>query len=194
MKRCNKCGVEKSLDSFPLEAVRPDGHKNICKACCNAKALEWRQANRGRIAASNRSYYEQRRESEAKRSRQYQAEHTTERRAYTQRYRKEHPDWTRAVRTKWKVLARNRSANAERELVRLDVVYERDGGACHICHCPVARTDATLDHLIPVADGGPHTYQNVALAHRSCNARRGRQPVLGDKLRPMLTAGVTTPV
>ena len=31
----------------------------------------------------------------------------------------------------------------------------------------------SIDHLIPVSDGGAHTWDNVALAHRTCNSTRG---------------------
>jgi 5-methylcytosine-specific restriction endonuclease McrA len=58
---------------------------------------------------------------------------------------------------------------------------ERDGWRCHICAKKVprvggdaARMDgATVDHLVPIADGGKHAWDNVALAHRSCNLSRG---------------------
>jgi 5-methylcytosine-specific restriction endonuclease McrA len=32
--------------------------------------------------------------------------------------------------------------------------------------------DATVDHLVPLADGGQHTRANVALAHNRCNWER----------------------
>lgn len=33
--------------------------------------------------------------------------------------------------------------------------------------------DATMDHLVPLSKGGDHSWENVALAHRSCNSKRG---------------------
>ena len=30
-----------------------------------------------------------------------------------------------------------------------------------------------IDHLIPLAAGGEHSYLNVAAAHRACNCARG---------------------
>lgn len=59
-------------------------------------------------------------------------------------------------------------------------VYERDKWICHICGGRVnrrastyAKDGATLDHVIPVSRGGSHTYDNVKLAHRGCNASKG---------------------
>jgi 5-methylcytosine-specific restriction endonuclease McrA len=58
---------------------------------------------------------------------------------------------------------------------------ERDGWRCHLCGKKVPsvagtakRSDgATVDHLVPIADGGAHTWGNVRLAHRFCNLSRG---------------------
>lgn len=59
------------------------------------------------------------------------------------------------------------------------VVFERDGWVCQLCHKPVDPTisgrygqGATLDHIVPISLGGPHTYANVQLAHKSCNSRK----------------------
>lgn len=58
-------------------------------------------------------------------------------------------------------------------------VFERDGWICGICHGPVDpeliwpnRMMATIDHIVPVVQGGTHTLANVRLAHLSCNTRR----------------------
>jgi 5-methylcytosine-specific restriction endonuclease McrA len=41
---------------------------------------------------------------------------------------------------------------------------------CHICGKRFTKADpATFDHVVALANGGPHTASNIALAHRSCN-------------------------
>jgi 5-methylcytosine-specific restriction endonuclease McrA len=50
---------------------------------------------------------------------------------------------------------------------------QRDSWRCHICGLQVTRSDWSEDHLIPLSKGGPHTFTNVALAHRVCNSKRG---------------------
>lgn len=56
-------------------------------------------------------------------------------------------------------------------------VWERDSRTCHICGEDVCLEDASRDHLIPRSHGGPTTFENVALAHKKCNSRRGTKPV-----------------
>lgn len=66
------------------------------------------------------------------------------------------------------------------EAVDPDVVFERDEWQCYLCDEPIDRAltgrdrmGPTIDHLIPLAEGGEHSYANVAAAHRSCNSRKG---------------------
>lgn len=61
-------------------------------------------------------------------------------------------------------------------------VYERDGWLCGICGTQVDRTavypdpmSPSLDHVLPLSLGGHHTLENVALAHLSCNVRKGNR-------------------
>jgi 5-methylcytosine-specific restriction endonuclease McrA len=67
---------------------------------------------------------------------------------------------------------------SKRKLLR-----ERDGDDCHLCHAPMvfknrANPDfATLDHIVPRSLGGRSTLDNLKLAHRKCNERRGNGPV-----------------
>lgn len=69
-------------------------------------------------------------------------------------------------------------------------IFERDGYRCHLrltgeCVMPRARcnplanrmlddTAPTIDHIIPLCDGGDDTPENVATAHRKCNWMRAQ--------------------
>jgi len=80
--------------------------------------------------------------------------------------------------------AKRRGAERDTKIepVSPSVVFERDGWRCHICG-KKCRTDvnglhpqgATMDHLIPLSKGGPHTYANISTAHRICNIRKGNK-------------------
>lgn len=72
-------------------------------------------------------------------------------------------------------------------------VFERDEWMCHICKQQIDRRlrgegvwmRATIDHIIPLSRGGPHTYENVAAAHWICNQRKGDQLTL-DSLEDII--------
>lgn len=58
-------------------------------------------------------------------------------------------------------------------------VFERDNWRCQLCGKKVDKRlrfphpkSATLDHIIPLANGGTHVPENCQLAHLICNSRR----------------------
>lgn len=89
---------------------------------------------------------------------------------------------TRATRKRnRKHIERTTSRKGER--ITLKALGDRDGWRCHLCHKRVTSTPGqanlspSIDHLIPVSQQGTHTWDNVALAHRICNSRRGTQGI-----------------
>lgn len=59
-------------------------------------------------------------------------------------------------------------------------VFERDLWTCYLCNQPVNRNavpwaddEPTMDHVVPLSKGGPHTYENVRCACRACNRAKG---------------------
>lgn len=59
---------------------------------------------------------------------------------------------------------------------------DRDGWRCHLCRRQVSKLlrsphprSASFDHLIPVSYGGTDAPENLRLAHRGCNSRRGNR-------------------
>ncbi len=57
--------------------------------------------------------------------------------------------------------------------ISLTELYKRDKGICGICKKDVHPKDASIDHIKVIDDGGPHTWDNVQLAHLSCNCSKG---------------------
>ena len=72
--------------------------------------------------------------------------------------------------------------------ISLTALYERDGGVCWLCgdvcdwedcderisasgkkYVATGRMYPTVDHVVPLSKGGTHTWDNVKLAHKSCN-------------------------
>jgi hypothetical protein len=67
-------------------------------------------------------------------------------------------------------------------------VFERDGWRCQICGIKTPKryrgklreTAPELDHRVPIAMGGDHTYENVQCACRSCNRAKAGTAVRGQ--------------
>lgn len=66
--------------------------------------------------------------------------------------------------------------------INLKMLYRRDNGICYLCGglCDwndknglrMGLTYPSIDHVIPLAKGGLHSWDNVRLAHISCNCRK----------------------
>jgi 5-methylcytosine-specific restriction endonuclease McrA len=57
--------------------------------------------------------------------------------------------------------------------VDVEVIIQRTNGKCHICGKKVSKRTMSLDHLIPIAQGGPTITANLGLSHLKCNMKRG---------------------
>lgn len=86
-------------------------------------------------------------------------------------------------RARQRKLRREMIRRAFVEPVSMAVLRERDAGTCRICGEPVDFTrqpphpeSATIDHVVALARGGAHSYDNTQLAHHRCNTEKGSDP------------------
>ncbi len=70
----------------------------------------------------------------------------------------------------------------------LEFIIERDGSACVWCGREPWRTDLTVEHLVPRSRGGRTSPENLTVACRPCNRRRGTRPVVAH-VRTLLSEG-----
>lgn len=81
------------------------------------------------------------------------------------------------------------------DVISLPMLVKRDKGKCWLCGKKIDYSDHTvredgvfitgknypsIDHVIALANGGTHTWNNVRLAHTQCNSTKGY-----SKFRPM---------
>jgi len=92
--------------------------------------------------------------------------------------------------------ARARKTDPGAELIRLDEIGDRDHWVCQICFRQVNRYMPpsqqwsafypTLDHVIPLEQGGKHIPANVQLTHRQCNEDKDNHtPDEWDRVRTL---------
>lgn len=53
--------------------------------------------------------------------------------------------------------------------ISFERIKTRDKMVCHLCRKRVSLKVLEFDHVIPLAAGGSHTEDNIAVSHRRCN-------------------------
>ena len=124
------------------------------KADINAASARWRRAHPENFRASLAHW---------------RAAHPDEIRAYAENV---DPEVRRAYRRKSEAKRRALKKGACVENVDPAVVLKRDGGICGICREPITG-EWHLDHIVPLARGGEHSYLNTQASHPFCNMSKG---------------------
>lgn len=114
--------------------------------------------------AQVREYDRQKRLANLERYREYSRKHNAKRSAEMAQKLK---SWTHQNRELRKA--------ARKEHVDVMVLIDRDRGRCGICHLQVEPGEQSIDHILPITQGGEHSYANTQLAHRRCNQQKGNR-------------------
>jgi 5-methylcytosine-specific restriction endonuclease McrA len=176
-KTCTKCGETRPLERYERRTdtgrLRP-----VCRSCITKQqtaammrrdpTYQKRQywANRDARRAYNKAYRAANKAYFAERNREYRAAHLDEMKAYIR-------GWREANRDRIRDYSHKRNAIfASGERVSRSEVFKRRGGKCGICRKRVDPENFHVDHIVPLARGGEHSYRNVQLAHPICNSRK----------------------
>jgi 5-methylcytosine-specific restriction endonuclease McrA len=93
--------------------------------------------------------------------------------------------WVRKQHGNRRHESRARRAGVPRCSINPIKVFTRDRWKCQLCGCATPRRlrgsmspqAPELDHIIPIACGGGHVWENVHCACRACNAAKGAKPL-----------------
>ncbi len=156
-------------------------------------------ANREKILARKRKNAKGKKEHNRLRMRTYRTKNSKQVRLYENAYRERNREYLNAQqRARYakkdeeekaklhvhRLRRRARIAHAPVvERVSITIIYKRDQHICSLCQKTVKRKDASIDHIVPLVDGGEHSFRNCALAHRSCNVRKRTSTRFPQQLR-----------
>lgn len=137
-------------DAKPSDAFRPGHHQ--CRACAAAYTKAWNEANPEKRKAWVESLQ----------GRNAARDHCRRQRA-------------NGLKVQWK--PRTPEQRERRRLTRRRLNTESAyllNDPCAYCGGP----SDTVDHIVPVAAGGPHDLENYTAACRSCNSAKKDKPLL----------------
>jgi 5-methylcytosine-specific restriction endonuclease McrA len=186
-KICNKCNVEKHLDSFHLNPKLRDGHKGTCKECKNkagrksytdnrekrlvsakksrekykekyaVKKKEYEKANREKIKMRQRLFYRENTEAKAKKQARRDA------------WLVEHPEKRKeySERRRFKM-----TLGSNPEVLEYSRILMRD--PCWYC----GGITTTVDHIVSISKGGTNDCTNLAACCDNCSSSKGEKSLL----------------
>lgn len=146
--------------------TRTNAYGKSHRAIMNAAISRWKKANRPNVNASRRIGRQRRLATDPNYREQL--------REGLRRHYRAHPEEYLAKSSKRRALIAGASIV---ESIDHETIFERDRWICQLCFKRVTPEDASIDHVIPVIDGGNHTYQNLVTAHLFCNQSKGARRV-----------------
>jgi len=167
---CRECGA----GLIVKENWRPScakGGKRICITCQKVYDRQYRKEHKEKRTAYQRQYriahqsYYKKHRAEWKRKhpgyiKQWWEEHPN----YMRRWRQANPDKVQEYRCR----RRAHLANAI-EKVNIQAIYDLYDNTCIYCG---SKEHLTLDHILPLNQGGSHSEDNLVVACRSCNCSK----------------------
>lgn len=158
---CTQCAFVLAADKLARESRR---------SAASARRAAWAAANPEKMREYRRANYERvGREAWNARGAAWRAANLERARELVQVRKRA----DRTVGANDRALRRAREHRLPSEQVDRGAVWSRDRGICHLCESPADPSDWHLDHVVPIARGGAHVYDNVRVSHPACNQRKG---------------------
>lgn len=178
------------------------GKQKMNKEAIKSYNKSYWKANKGKINAQRKANYNTNPEKAKAQCKAWRLANSAKERIRKKAWRKANPQkeqiqhraWCKANRDKRRDASHKYRAlkyQTEVEVIKEKEIYLRDGWVCQHCKKRVDKRFkypnpmcASLDHIIPLSQGGTHTYKNVQLAHLGCNAgKKDRVLPQGEQMR-----------
>lgn len=143
----------------------------------------WRKRNPDRVKKIECKTRERNRDKKRERDRIYRQQHPEAYEASIERAKAAKPELYRMIARQSVAVRRSRKRDAVIEKFPIKKIFTRDGMRCHLCLGTVEKSEASVDHLIPVVRHGAFAEWNLMIAHSKCNKSRGTKAVLPTETR-----------
>jgi 5-methylcytosine-specific restriction endonuclease McrA len=172
MKKCPQCNLVKEESCFYMTK---QGIYSWCKECTKRISREYYYKNREKYIATTRRWQEKNPDKvvTVRKNRYKSSKNQKLHQKRVEEWKKKNPIKAREIQRKGNYTRRSKVAKVYIEDVDHNKVFERDEGICGICQNPVDKNRYHLDHIIPIAKGGLHCYDNVQISHPRCNQTKG---------------------
>lgn len=188
MKLCKACHANLPPEAFSPDKRSRDGLQSRCKACRTTYQRQYRLAHPEKTQEINARSYARHADKRRAYQRAYARRNRAARKAYMQRWSAENAERRRDYHRNYRKRNSARIREYERHRDHLERTNHADlgvddwpaikamwGERCVYCY---SQGGLEMEHVIPVSNGGGHTWDNVVPACRSCNARKKDRTLL----------------
>lgn len=204
--RCTQCGEMKPLDQMKQSRGKASSWCKLCAAASTrqytarhheevlAKKRDWHARNRDRILAQKAEYRETRREELRVKARAYAADRIpalvaqarTRRhanpaplRVYHRAWNSAHPEVMRAIQHRRR--ARKQGNGGSFTAAEWQALVTQYDHRCLMCGKQEPAIMLTMDHVVPISQGGSNDISNIQPLCSTCNSSKGAKTL---DLRP----------
>lgn len=174
-KECRSCKavLPRTKDYFFSDSSRPDGLANQCKKCHRASNDDYTKRNLQASKEYQRKYKLENNTRVAERIKHWREKNRDYARQQVKDWCNANPEKTLESSRRRRHRRRARLANVESKPINFKNIWEKYHGMCGICDQPIEFEKAHFDHIIPLAEAGPDTEENLQPAHLRCNSIKG---------------------
>lgn len=190
MKICTKCKESKTLDNFSKDRQKKTGYSSQCKICKSNYEKKYLGENKKKVYDRNKSYNEhhkaEKQAYDAKRRTQKREEINAKKREYYHNGGGKEAGklWNYRNTDKVNMYAKN-AKHKRRELLRTSKLSPSELLAwehSQLKLCVYCGTNCekhyNIDHVIPLAKGGKHELENLAITCAFCNQSKGSKQLI----------------
>jgi HNH endonuclease len=190
--KCKACNAAYQACNRELISARMAAWYAENRSEISIKNAAYRSANREVIAASKSAYYAKNSEKITAKAAAWRKANPDRRRETNAAWVKANPDKARQATAAWakanpearRIIRQNRRASELENGGTIsrclaDLLMSEQGGRCAGCLCDLRETGHHLDHVMPLALGGPNTDENMQLLCPHCNKSKGGKHPLG---------------
>lgn len=165
VKTCTLCRETKPVDDFYKDPQSRDGYRTRCRECNKTTARQWHADNRERSRSNGRRWRHENLEHATAMNINYRRRNKERDTQLARERRRANPEYNRQV------------INRRRARINASVPQRWKRSDCpdHLCYwCGTELADITthVDHIMPIALGGPATPDNEARTCVPCNKKK----------------------
>jgi 5-methylcytosine-specific restriction endonuclease McrA len=173
-KTCKDCSADLPLTSFYRQTSGRTFAR--CKSCYNLRQWAKIKSDKDQYARRlerNRAFKKRHRADLNAANRAWYAANPETQRAAVRRWVKANPERWRAIMAN----RRGRESGGQITKERVSGLFTAQKGKCAVC-AERLKAGYHIDHIVPLALGGPHSDENIQLLCPSCNTSKGaKHPV-----------------